>query len=325
MTIKKAELHVHLEGTITPSLAQKLAQRNHLTLPPGLINQDGKSYNYKDFLDFLKTYDTVAAVIKHPKDYYDITYDYLKSTALTGGIYVEMMYSPDHAEQASGIPSSEHLQAIQQAIDDAESHFTIIGRIIMTAVRHFGANSAIKVAQQSLKETVPCIVGFGLGGDEFNFPPKLFSKAYEIAAEGGLHCTVHAGEFAPASGMLEAMDYLPIKRIGHGVMAMHSPETIARLIDKNIALEICPSSNIALGLFPDLAAHPLKQLMDAGIQVSLNSDDPPFFKTTLADEYERVQKFYRSTDAEMAHFTRMAVNAAFADEDTKSRLRAIID
>jgi adenosine deaminase len=325
MSIKKAELHVHLEGTISPLLASQLAQRNNLTLPPGLVDIDEKSYTFRDFMDFLKAYDVVADVIKHPRDYYDITYDYLKSTALTGGIYVEMMYSPDHAEQASGIPSSEHLFAIQEAINDAEKAFNIVGRIIVTAVRHFGEESAIKVAKQALKETVPCIAGFGLGGDEFNFPPKLFKKAYEIAAEGGLSCTVHAGEFAPANGMMEAMDYLPIKRIGHGVMSMHSPETIARLIDKNIALEVCPSSNIALGLFPDMESHPLRQLLDAGVKLSLNSDDPPFFKTTLANEYERVQKFYRYSDADMLNFTRMAIDAAFVDDKTKAKLTGLLN
>jgi adenosine deaminase len=320
MTVKKAELHVHLEGTIPPHLAKQIAERNRITLPAGLVDSDGTSYTYCDFLDFLKAYDAVAGVIKHPRDYYDLTFDYLRSSALAGGIYVEMMYSPDHAEQSSGIPSSEHLQAIDQAIRDAEKQFSIIGRIIVTAVRHFGVESAIKVATQALKETVPCITGFGLGGDEFNFPPQLFSQAYQIAAEGGLYCTVHAGEFAPASGMMEAMDYLPIQRIGHGVMAKHSPETIARLIDKNIALEICPSSNIALGLFPDLASHPLIQLMDAGIQVSLNSDDPPFFKTTIGHEYDKIQSFHNFSDDDMLNFTRMAINAAFVDKATKDKL-----
>jgi len=324
MTIKKAELHTHLEGTIPPYLARDLANRNNIILPEGLISVDSKSYGYDDFLDFLKAYDSVAAVIKHPRDYYDITFDYLKNSALTGGIYVEMMYSPDHAEQASGIPSSEHLQAIQQAIDDAKAQFNIVGRIIVTAVRHFGAESAEKVATQALKEKVPCIVGFGLGGDEFNFPPKLFQKAYQIASEGGLHCTVHAGEFAPACGMMEAMDYLPVKRIGHGVMAMHSPETIARLIDMDIALEICPSSNIALGLFPDMPAHPLMQFIDDGINVSINSDDPPFFRTTLANEYELVQDFYKFSDKQMLDFTKMAIKSSFADEKTKKELLTLI-
>ncbi|MFA5959986.1 MAG: adenosine deaminase [Tatlockia sp.] len=320
MTVKKAELHTHLEGTITPALAKKIAQRNKLTLPPNLLSPDEQSYLYPDFPGFLKAYDAVAGVIKKPEDYYDITFDYLKNNALHDTLYVEMMYSPLHAEQASGIPSSVHLEAISAAIKAAEQQFQIIGRIIITAVRHFGAESAIVVAKQALKESAPYIVGFGLGGDEIHYPPRLFAKAYEIAASGGLSCTVHAGEFSDASGMLEAIEYLPIKRIGHGVQAIHCQETLAQLKDKNIALEICPSSNIALGLYPDMDAHPLKQLLEAGITISLGSDDPPFFRTTLATEYQRVQDAYLFSDAKMQEFTAMAIASSFAEEAIKKKL-----
>ncbi len=321
MAIKKAELHTHLEGTITPNLAKKLAKRNKILLPKTLITADGLSYFYQGFLDFLKIFDVVAGVIKHPRDYYDITFDYLKANAQEDTIYVEMMYSPNHAEQASGIPSSEHLKAIQQAIDDAEAQFSIVGRIIITAVRHFGVKAATKVVEQALKEKIACVVGFGLAGDELKFPPKLFSKAYALAAEGGLYCTVHAGEFAPASSMLEAMKYLPIQRIGHGIQAIHSPETIAELKDRNITLEICPSSNIALGLFKDLASHPLPQLKAAGVKISLGADDPPFFRTSLAREYQRVQEAYHYSDKEMQTFTHMAIESAFVDDKTKLKLQ----
>lgn len=317
MSIKKAELHVHLEGTITPTLAHQLAKRNKLTIPENLIAKDGQSYLSNDFLHFLSVYDTLAALIKTPLDYYDITFDYLRANALENTLYVEMMYSPDHAEKESGIPSIEHLKAIQQAVDDAKAKFDIVGRIIITAVRHFGADAAVHVAKQALIESVPCVTGFGLGGDEIHFPPKLFSKAYQIAAEGGLSCTVHAGEFAPASGMLEAIKYLPIQRIGHGVNAIHSPETMAILKDRDIALELCPSSNIKLGLFKDFASHPFPKFLDAGIKVSINSDDPPFMNTTVAKEYELTQKAYKYSDETMEAITAMAIETAFVDKETK--------
>lgn len=324
MSLKKAELHVHLEGTITPQLAAKLAQRNKLILPEGLVAPDGRSYLSKDFLDFLKVYDTLAALIKVPQDYYDITFDYLKARAAEGAIYVEMMYSPDHAEQSSGIPSAEHLKAIQHAIDDAKAQFNIVGRILITAVRHFGAKAAERVAQQAHVDRFPCVTGFGLGGDEANFPPKLFTRAYAIAADAGLECTVHAGEFAPASGMVEAMEHLPIRRIGHGVNSIYSPETMAMVKDKGIALEICPSSNIFLGLFKNMAEHPFPKFYEAGITVSISSDDPPFMSTTLEQEYERVQKAYAYTDETMNDITRMAINSAFIDEQTRQELLARI-
>lgn len=320
MSLKKAELHVHLEGTITPELAAKIAKRNQISLPQGLVAPDGQSYLSKDFLDFLKVYDTLAAVIRVPQDYYDITFDYLRANALEGAIYIEMMYSPDHAEQSSGIPSAEHLIAIQQAIDDAKHQFDVVGRIITTAVRHYGVEQAERVARQAHKDQFPCVTGFGLGGDEGNFPPKLFAKTYEIAADAGLECTAHAGEFAPASGMVEAMEYLPIKRIGHGVNAIYSPETMAMVKDRGIALEICPTSNIFLGLFPDMASHPFPKFYEAGIKVSISSDDPPFMSTRVALEYERVQNAYQYSDATMNAITKMAIEAAFVDEVTRKEL-----
>lgn len=320
MIIKKAELHVHLEGTITPAMAHQLAKRNQLTMPDDLIASDGQSYLSRDFLHFLSVYDTVAAFIKTPRDYYDITFDYLRARALENTLYVEMMYSPDHAELASGMPSIDHLQAIQQAIDDAKAQFDIVGRIILTAVRHFGAEKAIRAAVEISKHSVPAVTGFGLGGDEIHYPPKLFQKAYLIAADAGLSCTVHAGEFAPASGMLEAIEYLPIQRIGHGVMAIHSEETMAILKEKNIALEICPSSNIKLGLFPDFKTHPFPKFLASGIKVSLNSDDPPFMSTTLAKEYTLTQKAYQYSDEVMTSITAMAIDCAFVDEATRKEL-----
>lgn len=320
MNLKKAELHVHLEGTITPDLAAKLAKRNKLTLPSGLVAPDGVSYLSTDFLDFLKVYDTLAALIKAPQDYYDITFDYLRTNALHNTIYVEMMYSPDHAEQSSGIPSKEHLTAIQQAIDDAQAQYQIVGRILLTAVRHFGVDAVEGVARQAHTDRFPCVTGFGLGGDEAKFPPKLFTKAYAMAADAGLQCTVHAGEFASAAGMVEAMECLPIQRIGHGVNAIYSPQTMAMVKDKGIALEICPTSNLFLGLFKDMKSHPLPVFYEAGIQISINSDDPPFMSTTLPQEYQRVQEAYQYSDEVMNSITRMAIKSAFVDEVTRNEL-----
>jgi len=319
MTIK-AELHVHLEGTISPTLAQKLAERNQLAIPDGLISPNGESYLSRDFAHFLQVYDTLAALIKVPQDYYDVTFDYLRTNALDDAIYVEMMYSPDHAEQTSGIPSIEHLHAIQQAIDDAESQFGIVGRIIVTAVRHFGPDAANRVAREISKASVPCVTGFGLGGDEINFHPNLFGKAYQMAADAGLQCTAHASEFLPPSDIIDAIEYLNVSRIGHGVQIIQSAEIMEKVKALGIALEICPSSNIKLGIFNDFKSHPLPVLLEAGIKVSLNSDDPPFMNTSLAKEYELTQQAYGYSDEKMESITAMAIESAFVDETTRKML-----
>ncbi|KTC64499.1 adenosine deaminase (plasmid) [Legionella adelaidensis] len=325
MPIKKAELHVHLEGTISPTLAKMLAKRNKLQIPPGLISEDGTSYLYRDFLHFLKVYDTLADLIKTPEDYYDVTFEYLKELALEDTIYVEMMYSPDHAEKTTGAPSINNLEAIQKAIDDAQEKHDIVGRIILTAVRHFGQDASIRVVKEASKKLVPCVTGFGLGGDEINFPPKLFKRAYQMANDLGLECTVHAGEFAPASGMIEAMENLPIKRIGHGVQSIYSPEAVAMVKDRDIALEVCPSSNIQLGLFKNFTEHPFPKFLEEGVKISIGSDDPPFMSTTLPEEYKRVQKAYQYDDATMNRITEMAIDYAFVDEQTKKKLKEKIN
>ena len=322
MPINKVELHVHLEGTISPELAKKLAHRNKLSIPNGLVAPNGKSYLSRDFLHFLSVYDTVAELIRTPLDFYDITFDYLRSCALENTIYVEMMYSPHHAEMMSKIPSIEHLHAIQQAIDDAKAQFGIVGRILITIARQFGVEIANNIAKQIDKANVPCATGFAMGGDEMNYPPKLFSRAYHMAADAGLSCTVHAGEFMPASGMLEAIQHLPIKRIGHGIQAIHSPETINLLIERDIALELCPTSNIVFGLIPSMAEHPFPKFLDAGVKVSLNSDDPPFVDTTIGQEYERVQEAYQYSDDTMNSISKMAIHSAFIDDTTKQALLA---
>lgn len=319
--IPKAELHTHLEGTLSPTTALALAARNNVHMPTERISKDKSGYVFNDFLDFIHTYDSVvSAVIKHPIDYYDITFDYLKRNAAEGAIYIEMMYSPELAEINTNIPSKEHLQAIQDAINDAEHKFNIMGRVLITAVRHFGKDAACKVAHKALNELMPCVVGFGLAGDEINYPPEWFTHAFEIAHEGGLSCTIHAGEFGTAESMQTAMKLLPIKRIGHGVKAIYDANTISMLKDKNITLEVCPSSNVSLGLYPSLNLHPLPKLMAAGVKVCLNSDDPPFFKSELFQEYQAVQETFKFSDEIMLNFTKEAINAAFVDQKSKEKL-----
>lgn len=322
MTVKKAELHVHLEGTISPILAKKLALRNQCVLPESMMSDDGEGYVSRDFLHFLSVYDVLSSVIKTPQDYYDLTYDYLRSSACEGVIYTEMMYSPEHAEKMSGIPSKEHLEALQKAVDDAEKAHGIVGRILITMVRQFGADAAMRVVQEAIQNPPSCVVGFGLGGDELGFPPQLFQKAFQLAASTGLSCTAHTGEFAPAGGMLDALNFLPLTRIGHGVQAIHSPEVMSIIKDRGITLELCPSSNIKFGLFKDMSEHPLPKFLDAGLKICINSDDPPFIPTTVAKEYERVQHAYGYTNEQMNAMTLMAIDAAFVDESTKKRLRA---
>jgi len=319
--MKKIELHVHLEGTIRPALALKLAKRNRVSLNPNIIA--GESYRWHDFAHFLQVYDEVAAVIKAPIDYYDLTHDYLTQLAQQDCLYVELMYSPEHAERATGIPSAEHLKAIQQAIDDIEQQFGLIARLIITGVRHYGVKSVEHTALHAAQKQVPSIVGFGLGGDEINFPAPLFKKAYAIANDAGLGCTVHVGEFTGPKAIEEAILQLPVTRIGHGVRAIESPDTMQRIKDQQIALEICPSSNIATGVYPSLEEHPIKKLFDEGLKISISSDDPPYFQTSLTHEYQVAVQHCGLSEENLYTINKMAIEASFANSIEKAHLQSL--
>ncbi len=320
MAIGKVELHTHLEGTIPPTLVRQLAKKNGLTLKEGFISEDGRHFLWKDFLDFLDVYEQASSVIKTPEDYYTISFDYLKRSALDNVIYVEMMYSPEHAERASGIPSKEHVLALEAAIEDADDQFNITGRIITTGVRHYGIEACERVALEALENPSKFVIGFGLGGDEKGFPPGQFKRAYEIARAAGLGCTVHAGEMDGPKGVLEALDNLPVTRLGHGVRAIESTEVMATIAELGIHLELCPSSNIATGVFNTIECHPLRRLYDYGIQLSLNSDDPPYFNCSVASEYQIAEEVFNFSEKELKKISLMAIDAAFIEKPLKEKL-----
>ena len=194
MSVAKAELHVHVEGAASPDLVRRIAARNGIRVPDGVIGDDGK-FVWTDFLDFLNTYDAATSVIRTGEDYRDIVYEYLVACAAEGAIYVELTASADHAADV-GLSDEEHLAALAQGIDDARDETGIEGRIVMSCVRHFGPEKAREVARRTVEGPHPYVTGFGMGGDEAGFPPEDFADAFAIAREAGLGLTVHAGEWA---------------------------------------------------------------------------------------------------------------------------------
>ncbi|HXD63576.1 MAG TPA: adenosine deaminase [Solirubrobacteraceae bacterium] len=317
--LPKLELHVHLEGTATPELVQRLAQRNSVELPERLLNEHGR-FHYGDFLDFLRTYDMAASVIRTAEDYRDITYEYLRDCAAEGAIYVELTASPDHARLVR-LTDEEHIGGISQGIDDARAAHGIEGRILISAVRNFGVERALAVAAYAAEESHPYIVGFSMAGDEANFPIGDFAEAYAIAAAAGLGCTVHAGEWAGPDSVRAALA-LPVTRIDHGVRAIEEPALVAELAARRMVLNTCPTSNIVLGVFPGFDEHPLPRLRDAGVRLTLGSDDPPYFGATIGGEYRVCFERLGFTADDLTAITLTAIDAAFCDEDLKTALRA---
>ncbi len=316
--LPKIELHSHLEGTIKPELAKQIAKRNAVPLDNNLFDDNG-GYAWSDFASFLTAYDSVSSCLNNGKDYRDITYEYLKDCASENVIYAETFISPDHAAEC-GISYDDMISGIASGIDDAERDFGIVGRIIVTCVRHLGPEQGLNVVQTMVDNPHPYVVGFGMGGDENAFTIEEYAPVYNIAANAGYACTVHAGEICGPDSVWDAINYLPITRIGHGVKSVYDEKLISELINRKIHLEICPGSNLALSLFPNWESHPLLTIMNKGISISLNSDDPPFFNTTVGKEYQNSAKNFNLNAEDLKKISLMAMEASFADIKTKSRL-----
>ena len=312
--IPKAEIHCHLEGSIPPKLAVELAERNGLILPPNLSDEKGH-YAWKDFWSFLDSYDRVCTALKKPRDFRDVIYSYLAGAAREGAVYVEMFCSPERPA-ALGISYVQWLEALAQGIDDARREFGIVGRIIIICIRHLGPERAEAMVRAMLAEPHPYVVGFGMGGDEAKFAPADFAPAYRLAHDNGYGCTVHAGEVVGPESVWAAIRDLPVTRIGHGVRSADDPALMEELARRGIVLEVCPGSNVALGLYPDRTSHPLHRLIAAGVRVTLNSDDPPFFHTTLGTEYDLAGL----DEGHLRGIARTTIEASFADAATRRLL-----
>jgi adenosine deaminase len=316
--VPKAELHVHLEGTAPPELVRRIAARNGLALPDRLFGADGH-FQYTDFIDFLRTYDRAASVIRTAHDYRDITYEYLCSCASGGAIYVELTASPDHAGIV-GLSDEEHLCGIAQGIDKARRDTGIEARILISAVRNFGVEQAMRVARHAAEHPHPYVVGFSMAGDEAGFPAGDFAEVFAVAAGAGLGCTIHAGEWQGPDSVRAALE-LPITRIAHGVRAVEDPALVSELAARGTVLDCCPTSNVVLGVFPSYEEHPLPQLRDAGVKVTLGSDDPPYFGATIDGEYEVCTQRMGFSEDDLRDITRTAIDAAFCDESLRTELR----
>ena len=320
--IPLAELHVHLEATATPDLIRRLGARNGIVVPPGTI--DGDRYVWTDFLDFLRTFDRVVTVIRTAEDYRDITFEYLQACAAEGAIYVEVTASPDHADQA-GLSYADMVAGVAQGIDDARAASGIESRIVVTAVRNFGTERAEWVARTAAAQPHPYVTGFGLAGDEAGFPPEPFARAYEIAHAAGLGLTCHAGEWAGPESVRGALSLPgPVTRLGHGVRAIEDPALVRELAERGTVLEVCPTSNVVLDAYPSYAAHPFPVLRDAGVRVTLGSDDPPYWDATVGGEYAVARAHWGLDDDALRAVTATAIEAAFVPEALRSTLLARI-
>ena len=318
--LKKAELHCHIEGATPPELA--LAQAEKYGVDTSAIIRD-KAYVWEDFTSFVKCYDAIASLFKTEEDYALLAEAYLTELAEAGTIYSEIIVSPDHGKTI-GLGAHAYLEGLAAGMEAARQKTGIESRMLITGIRHLGPESVIKTAEFAAKREHKFVTGFNLAGEERMHKVADFARAFDIVRDAGLGLTIHAGELSGAFSVRDALDHVRPSRISHGVRAIEDADLVRRLADAGVVLEVCPGSNISLQVFPDFASHPLRALHGAGVRVTLNSDDPPFFHTSLAQEYDIASAVMGFSDAEINGMTRTAIEAAFVDEPTRKLLLARI-
>ncbi|MBO0905948.1 adenosine deaminase [Jiella sonneratiae] len=310
-----AELHCHIEGAASPDLVERLAAKYGSDV--SAIIRDG-AYVWHDFTSFLAAYDRAATVFRSEEDYAELACAYLGGLAAAGALYAELFVSPDHA-RSSGTEPEIYVRGLAAGIARARAETGIEARMVVVGVRHLGAEAVEAAARFAAAPGHPLITGFNLAGEERSGHPRQFVKAFDIARDAGLGLTAHAGELCGPESVRAAIEWLKPARIGHGVRAIEDPALVREIAEKGIVLEVCPGSNLALGLYPDIASHPLRRLVAAGVKATLGSDDPPFFGTDLAREY-RLAAENGLDDPQRIALTRTAIEAAFVEEDVRRRL-----
>lgn len=317
-SLPKVELHLHLEGAAPPAFIRRLAAEKHMDIS-GIFDRDG-NYSYRDFWDFLKVYEAATSTLTRPEDYARLTRAVLEQSAESGVIYCETFVSPDFCGGREVAAWREYLAAIKEAAAAAERDLGIVLRAIVTPIRHFGPEKARETALCAAETAGDFVVGFGLAGDEKIGQPKDFLWSFDLAREAGLRLTCHAGEWGGADSVRNAWRDLGVERIGHGVRAVEDPALVDALAEAGVVLECCPGSNIALGLYKGWRAHPIGALYEKGLKVTVSTDDPPFFHTTMAREYEHLAAAFGWDDAVFRGLARTAAEAAFCNGATREKL-----
>ncbi len=323
MTLSKVELHLHLEGAAPPAFIRGLAREKHIDIG-GIFDAEG-NYRFSDFWEFLTVYEAATSTLQRPEDYQRLTLAVLEQSAQAGVVYCETFLSPDFCGNRDVGAWREYLHAIREASDQAERTMGITLRGIITCIRHFGPDKARQTARCAAETAGDWIVGFGIAGDEKIGEPKDFRWSFDAAREAGLRLTAHAGEWGGPQSVRDALSDLGVERIGHGVRAIEDLALVDELAEKGVVLEVCPGSNIALGLYPDYRAHPIGELDRRGVKVTISTDDPPFFHTTMAQEYDCLAEALDWDDGQFARIARQSLDAAFCDADTKTRIATLLE
>lgn len=315
--IPKAELHLHIEGSLSPELMFELASRNNIPLRFKSVEEVREAYNFHDLQSFLDIYYEGAKVLIHEKDFYDLTMAYLKKCREDNVVHTEIFFDPQtHTDR--GISFQTCFKGIYKALSDAQSEWGITSRVIMCFLRHLSEDEAFKTLELSLPFKDQ-IIAVGLDSSEVGHPPEKFKRVFDKAREYGFLTVAHAGEEGPPSYIWEALDLLKVERIDHGVRSIEDQRLLERIISQKIPLTVCPLSNIKLRVFDHMKDHNLKSLLNLGVKVTINSDDPSYFGGYLNDNYIEAANSLDLSKEEIKTLAKNSFEASFLDTEVKSK------
>lgn len=326
MPLPKAELHLHIEGTLEPELAFALAARNGVTLPFADTEELRKAYLFDDLQSFLDLYYGLMAVLLTERDFEELADAYLARAAQQGVRHAEIFFDPQ-AHMARGVGIGTVVEGLGRALDRSEERHGISTRLIMCFLRDQSAESALETLDAA-KPHLHRIVGIGLDSAEVGHPPAKFREVYEAAAALGLRRVAHAGEEGPPAYITEALDVLGVERIDHGLRCMEDPELVERLVRERVPLTLCPLSNVRLRAIDVLEEHPLARMMDAGLLCTVNSDDPAYFGGYVGDTFHAVREALGIDQERLRELARNSFEASFLDgsaEDEALRARYLAE
>ncbi|MFD6155741.1 adenosine deaminase [Nocardia sp. NPDC060256] len=323
MSVPKAELHLHIEGTLEPELAFALAERNGAELPFASVDELHHAYRFEDLQSFLDLYYRLTDVLRVERDFTDLAEAYLVRARAAGVRHAEIFFDPQ-AHTARGVPFATVIDGLWAALRDSEQRYGITTKLILCFLRDLSVESALETLEAA-EPYLDRIVAVGLDSAEVGHPPAKFAAVYERARELGLRAVAHAGEEGPAAYVAEALDVLRVERIDHGIRVLDDPALVQRLVRERIPLTVCPFSNVRLRVIDKLADHPLRQMLDLGLVATVNSDDPAYFGGYVQDNFDGIRDALDLTADQLRTLARNSFEASFIDEPTRARYLDEVD
>lgn len=321
--LPKAELHLHIEGSLEPELMFRLAKKNQIEIPYKDIEDVRNAYNFTNLQTFLDIYYAGANVLIRQDDFYDLTWEYILKCVEDNVIHTEIFFDPQ-THTARGVAFETVITGIKRALADAKAKYGITSCIIMCFLRHLSQEEAFETLEQALPFKDD-IIGVGLDSSELGNPPSKFIEVFKKAKEEGFKLVAHAGEEADFSYIYEALDLLDISRIDHGVQSIKSAELMQRLKDEQMPLTVCPNSNIELRVFDNYKEHNIKELLDYGLNITVNSDDPAYFKGYINQNFINISENLPLTEDDIITLVKNSFRSSFISDELKQQYLDKVD